>query len=152
MCCGLGIPQQSPRNRGFYIGCSEIRMGTGESALQSLIRSAARVYTAGPAIQDAQAACERLARNGIASTVCYWDVYADQPASVKHAYVEVLRASSEVASDCYLSIKAPALKFDIHLVSNVLSEAQRLNAIVHFDSMGPETTDRTFSVIEQARD
>jgi proline dehydrogenase len=125
-------------------------MGTGESALQSLIRRAARVYTAGPAIQDAQAACEKLARNGIASTVCYWDLYADQPVSVTQAYVEVLRASSKVASDCYLSVKAPALKFDIDLVSNVLAEARKLNAIVHFDSMGPETADRTFAVIEQA--
>jgi proline dehydrogenase len=125
-------------------------MGTGESPLQSLIRRAARVYSAGPAIQDAQAACERLARNGIASTVCYWDVYADQPGSVTHAYVEVLRASSQVASDCYLSIKAPALKFDFDLVRNVLAEARTLNAIVHFDSMGPETADRTFAVIEDA--
>jgi proline dehydrogenase len=126
-------------------------MGTAESALQSLIRRAARVYTAGPAIQDAQAACERLARNGIASTVCYWDVYADHPASVTHAYIKVLRASSEVTSDCYLSIKAPALKFDIDLVRNVLAEARKLNAIVHFDSMGPETADRTFALIEEAR-
>src|SRR5215813_9872141 len=92
MCCGLGISQQLPRNSGFHMGRSEIRMGTAESALQSLIRRAAKVYSAGPAIQDAQAACERLARNGIASTVCYWDVYADQPGSVTHAYVDVLRA------------------------------------------------------------
>jgi len=83
--------------------------------------------------------------------VCYWDVYADQPVSVTHAYVEVLRASSEVATDCYLSIKAPALKFDIDLIGNVLAEARSLNAIVHFDSMGPETADRTFAVIEEAR-
>jgi proline dehydrogenase len=78
-------------------------------------------------------------------------VYADQPVSVTQAYVEVLRATSKVASDCYLSIKAPALKFDIELVKSVLSEARALNALVHFDSMGPETADRTFSVIEQAR-
>jgi proline dehydrogenase len=71
--------------------------------------------------------------------------------SVTHAYVEVLRATSEVASDCYLSIKAPALKFDLDLVKTVLGEARRLNAIVHFDSMGPETADRTFSTIEEAR-
>ena len=125
-------------------------MGTAESALQSLIRRAARVYTAGPAIKDAQAACERLARNGIASTVCYWDVYADQPVSITQAYVDVLRATSAVASDCYLSIKAPALKFDMDLVKRVLAEARSLNAIVHFDAMGPETIDRTFSLIEQA--
>src|SRR5262249_11652273 len=141
----------SPRNSCFDMGRSEIWMGTAESALQSLIRRAARVYSAGPAIQDAQAACERLARNGIASTVCYWDVYADQSVSITQAYIGVLRATSEVASDCYLSIKAPALKFDIDQVEKVLAEARSLNAIVHFDSMGPETADRTFSLIERAR-
>ena len=58
---------------------------------------------------------------------------------------------SNSASDCYLSIKAPALKFDIELVKKVLLEAQRLNAIVHFDAMAPDTVDQTFTLIEQAR-
>jgi proline dehydrogenase len=125
-------------------------MGTAESALHSLIRRAASVYTAGPAIKDAQAVCERLGREGISNTVCYWDVYADQPASISQAYVRLLNTMTAATSDCYLSIKAPALGFNMHLVRKVLDEARRLNAIVHFDAMAPDTVDRTFSLIAEA--
>jgi proline dehydrogenase len=125
-------------------------MGKADSALQSLIRRAASVYTAGPAIEDAQAVCERLGRQGISNTVCYWDVYADQPLLISQAYVGALSRVSAATSDCYLSIKAPALQFDMELIRRVLEEAELLNAIVHFDAMGPETVDRTFALIAQA--
>src|SRR5204863_5359382 len=51
---------------------------------------------------------------------------------------------------CYLSVKAPALKFDFQLVKRVLEEARRLNAIVHFDAMAPDTVDRTFELIRES--
>src|SRR5215831_289158 len=127
-------------------------MGKSESALQALIRRAASVYTAGPAVEDAQAVCQKLAGEGIANAVCYWDVYSDQPRFVSHAYVGLLDTVSRATSDCYLSIKAPALKFDIELVKRVLNEASRLSAIVHFDAMAPETADRTLGLIDQARE
>ncbi|HEY2379865.1 MAG TPA: proline dehydrogenase [Terriglobia bacterium] len=124
-------------------------MGTAESALQSLIRRAAGAYTAGPATKDAQAVCERLARDGIANTVCYWDIYADQPTRICAAYANLLKTVSTATSDCYLSIKAPALRFDAGLVRKILGEAARLNAVVHFDAMGPDTVDRTFALISE---
>lgn len=124
-------------------------MGTAESAFQSLIRRAASAYTCGPSIENAQAVCERLARDGISNTVCYWDVYADQPALISGAYIGLLNTVSASTSDCYLSIKAPALKFDIDLVKKVAEEARRLNAIVHFDAMAADTVDRTFALIEK---
>jgi proline dehydrogenase len=126
-------------------------MGVAESAIHSLIRRAASAYTAGSTPQDAQAVCNRLAREGVASTVCYWDVYSDHPASISQAYVSLLGAMSKGSSDCYLSVKAPSLKFDIDLVKKVLDEATRLNAIVHFDALAPDTVDRTFSLIAEAR-
>lgn len=86
----------------------------------------------------------------MASTVCYWDVYADHPDLVLQAYRGLLGTISS-ASDCYLSIKAPALRFDLELVKDILQEAQRLNAIVHFDAMAPDTADRTFSLIAEVR-
>jgi proline dehydrogenase len=125
-------------------------MGKAESTLQSLIRRAASLYTAGPAVGDAQKVCQRLASEGISSTVCYWDVRADQPASILQAYIGLLNRMP--TADCYLSIKAPALNFNIDLVKKVLVEARRVNAIVHFDAMGPETVDRTFLLIEHAAD
>jgi proline dehydrogenase len=126
-------------------------MGTAESTIQSLIRRAASAYTAGPAIKDAQDVCQRLAHEGIASTVCYWDIYADQPRFVSQSYIDLLGVISGLKSDCYLSVKAPALKFDLDLLKGILDEAARINAIVHFDAMSPDTVDRTFALIEEAR-
>src|SRR5437762_1410625 len=130
----------------------EVWMGSTPSAISSLIRRAARAYTAGPAMDDARAVCDRLAHDGIASTVCYWDIYADHPDFISEAYVGLLGTMSKAGSDCYLSIKAPALKFDLELVKKVLSEAERLNAIVHFDAMAPETVEETFSLVAKARE
>jgi proline dehydrogenase len=127
-------------------------MGEANSPIQSLIRRAASAYTAGRALEDARTVCDRLARQGIASTVCYWDIYSDHPASISQAYVGTLRAmSSGHPTDCYLSIKAPALKFDIDVLKKVLEEARRLNAVVHFDAMAPDTVDRTFDFIARAQ-
>jgi proline dehydrogenase len=126
-------------------------MGAAESAIQSLIRRAARSYVAGPSIEDARSVCDKLEREGIASTVCYWDVYADHPNVISQAYVQLLGIARD-ASDCYLSVKAPALKFDIDLVKKVLTQAMRLDAIVHFDAMAPDTVDPTFALIADARE
>src|SRR5690348_14115044 len=86
------IPSQFSRSCNLGIGCGEVWMGVAESAIHSLIRRAAGAYTAGPTVQDAQAVCNKLAREGVASTVCYWDVYSDQPASISQAYVGLLGA------------------------------------------------------------
>jgi proline dehydrogenase len=126
-------------------------MGTSESPIQSLIRRAARSYVAGPSLEDARSVCERLEREGIASTVCYWDVFADHPHLVSQAYIRLLAGIAGSASDCYLSVKAPALKFNLDLVHKVLAEAMRLQAIVHFDAMAPDTVDPTFALITTVR-
>jgi proline dehydrogenase len=94
--------------------------------------------------------CDRLAREGIASTVCYWDAYSDQPAFVSQAYLELVGAMSTTNANCYLSVKAPALEFDPELVRKVLEEARRLDAIVHFDAMAPDTVDPTFDLIAES--
>jgi proline dehydrogenase len=121
------------------------------TAIQTLIRRAARAYTSGPTIEDAREVCDRLAREGVANTVCYWDIYAEQPDFVTQAYLGLLDTMSGNTSDCYLSVKAPALNFDIELVKKVLAEASRMSAIVHFDAMAPNTIDRTFDLIVNAR-
>jgi proline dehydrogenase len=118
----------------------------------TLVRGgAANADVASFSLEHARAVCDRLAREGIAGVVCYWDVYAYRPKTVSQASVGLLGALKDVPTDCYLSVKAPALKFDIQLLKRVLEEAQRLNAIVHFDALSPDTVDRTFELIYQAR-
>jgi len=122
-------------------------MGTADSTIHSWIRRSGNA--GGVALEEARAACERLAREGIASTVCYWDVYSD-PAFISQANMGVPRTLSNSTSDFYLSVKAHALKYDIALLKKLLEEARRLNAIVHFDATAPDTVDKTFDLIAQA--
>jgi proline dehydrogenase len=120
-------------------------------AVQFLIRRAGRIYTAGPAVEHAGAVCERLRVEGIATTICYWNNHVDTPRTVSEQYIRILDLIRETKPDCYLSIKAPALGFDMAVVRNILEQARRSNTTVHFDSMAPETVDRTFAMIDEAR-
>ena len=95
--------------------------------------------------------CQRLGARGISSTVCYWNAFLDSPARVLDSYLRILRVIKDLSHDCYLSIKAPALGFDAGLVKELMLEAQRASTAVHFDSMGPETIDRTFALIDTTR-
>jgi proline dehydrogenase len=116
-------------------------------AIRFLIRQAGRAYIAGPAVEDVRSVCDRLGTDGITTTVCYWDVSFESPRAVADSYLRLLKIIPELRSDCYLSIKAPALRFDIGLVKTILDEAACTNIRVHFDAMSPETVDRTFSLI-----
>jgi len=126
-------------------------MESAESTTRYLIRRAAAAYTAGPTVHHAQIVCERLVHQQLSTTVCYWNLPSDQPRYVAALYNQLLGLASLLQNDCYLSIKATALAFDADLLKTILGRAKSMGAAVHFDSMAPETVDRTFSLIEQAR-
>ncbi len=120
-------------------------------AIQFLIRRAGSAYTAGPAVEHARSVCDRLGVEGIATTVCYWNGCLDSPRTVSDSYLRVLDIIRNLASDCYLSVKAPAFGFHFDLLKQIVDEAARTNITVHFDSLAPETVDRTFALICEAR-
>jgi len=94
---------------------------------------------------------DKLSKGGVASTICYWDVYAEHPAVISKTKAGALRAMSNRPANCYFCVKAPLLNFDIEVVRKVLTEARRLKAVVHFDAVAPDTVDPTFDFIAQAR-
>lgn len=113
----------------------------------SLVRRAARAYVAGPKLADALQACSGYSRRGFASTMCFWNGPDERPREVARAYLGSLDALARESMDCHLSIKAPALGFDRELLSEILQRAGQSGILVHFDSLGPESADRTFSLI-----
>jgi proline dehydrogenase len=126
-------------------------MGTPTSPVRTLIRRAAAAYTAGPAAEDARAVCDRVARQCLATTVCYWNSSIDSPDFVAQCYIRLLRLISDVPTDSYLSMKAPALGFNLELLRKIIQEAQSKNTTLHFDAMAPDTVDMTLNLIDQAR-
>ena len=127
-------------------------MGTTTSAIQTLIGRAARAYSAGPLIEDARSACRWAARKNLSTAVCYWNKPQDPPGFVAQSYIGLLQFIAGLHNDSYLSIKAPAFDFDGELLGTIIENArQHGNTLVHFDAMAPETVDRTFALITQAR-
>jgi proline dehydrogenase len=119
--------------------------------LRFLLQRAGRAYTTGPEIENALVVCEEYAAQGIAGTICYWNSLLDSPACVLNAYLRIIQLIPRLQNDCYLSIKAPALKFEVDLLKEIVREAERANIAVHFDAMAPETVDRTLALIEKIR-
>jgi proline dehydrogenase len=122
-----------------------------ESKIRSLIRRAATAYSAGPSVSDTRCVCQDLAQAGMASTICYWNAGTEEPHCMSTLYSELLGVIWQLQTDCYLSIKAPAIDFDPRLLQKILARAWRTGAKVHFDAMGPEAADATFYLIETAR-
>jgi proline dehydrogenase len=113
-----------------------------------LARRAARAYVAGPALGDAIDACRRAAHAGLASTIGFWNGDGQEAREVAAAYLGALDALGRESLDCYLSVKASPLGFSRVLSTDIMERARQEGAGVHFDSLGPETVEATFDMIE----
>ncbi|MGA3040918.1 MAG: proline dehydrogenase [Bryobacteraceae bacterium] len=116
-----------------------------------LLRKAARSYVAGPELQDALRLAQTFAARGVGtSTLCFWDAEGEMPRRVADMYLATVRTIQSAHLDSYVSIKAPSLAFDRGLVAEIAESAAGAGIRVHFDSLGAETADRTFQLIEHA--
>jgi len=116
--------------------------------LVPLAEKAAHSYVAGPELEDALRVCRQFSENHIGSSVCYWNELEAHPRQVADNYVQAVDALASESLDCYISIKAPPLKFDSDLLTEIVDHSQARNVCVHFDSIREEDTDKTFSLID----
>jgi len=114
-----------------------------------LAARAARGYVAGPDLADALQTCRRLAQQGFAGTVCYWNGRDDSPRYIADEYLGVLAGLARERLNCSLSVKAPPLGFARHLFAEILEGAHQGGLVVHFDSLAPEACDDTFALIAE---
>jgi len=120
------------------------------AAWEAAAKHAGRAYIAGPELDDAMSACRRLLGQGFGGTICFWNLESDPPRRIVEAYISALAVLASQKMDCYLSIKLPALKYDVVLLNAVLEQAQHTHTLVHFDSLEHATADQTFSMIAMA--
>jgi proline dehydrogenase len=113
-----------------------------------VLRHAARAYVAGPEFEDASRVALGLQSKGFLVTIGYWNGDEDSPRQVADAYLQSLAAMEGHSFD-HLSIKLPALDYSYELLEEVMAAAQRLNVRIHFDSLGPETADRTYTTLDR---
>jgi proline dehydrogenase len=121
------------------------------SVLRPLIDRAARAYIAGTDLPSALRVSQELRAQGVASTLCFWDGPNDNPESVAGRYLDIVDALGRKEIDGYLSVKAPSLKYSRALFGQIADRARRQEVRIHFDALGPETVDPTFSLIRDLR-
>jgi proline dehydrogenase len=120
------------------------------SAWEAVAKHAGRAYIAGPELDDALNSCRRLLGQGFGCAISFWNIESDPPKRIVDAYTAALAVLVSEKMDCYLSIKLPALKYNVVLLDEVLEQARHTNTLVHFDSLEHETANRTFSMIARA--
>lgn len=119
------------------------------NAVRWLTGRAAKAYAA-PTLEDARRICAGLEQGGSGATLAYWNGDSDTVEEVTRGTLRVLDLLAEMPGPAYLSIKLPAMRFDLPSVETVLRAAARSERLVHFDSHGPEDADRMFAIIERS--
>lgn len=108
-----------------------------------LANRAARRYVAGPGPAHALDRSLALSRNGVASTIGYWNGGGEPPRRVVESYLTTANLVAAARLDCYLSLKAPALGFDERLARAVAERCRQHGIGLHFDALGPDVAART---------
>lgn len=111
------------------------------------IAAVSRDRVAGEHVEDALAVATILRKRGYEVTLAYWNHDDESPAAVVSQYMAALDAIDAIGGRAYLSVKAPSFAFDPRLYDELLTRAEGLGVPVHFDSLGADVADRTFSLI-----
>ncbi|GAA0544935.1 proline dehydrogenase [Rhizomicrobium palustre] len=114
--------------------------------LMPLIKKAAAPYAGGETITDALAVATRLAHEGHATTLGFWD--AGEEADILAPYRAAITALRDVPFESYISLKPPALRFSPELAHTLAREVAPAGLRLHSDSHGVEVADRSNAFTE----
>ena len=122
------------------------------SILSKLTDRAARSYVAGTELSDAIAFAWTLKRDGMSSTIAYWNDRGEDPMHVCAAYLSAIDGAADAGTNTYVSIKAPALSMSQSFTDVVATRCRDRNIGLHLDSMSLEHQAPTFDLIERLAD
>jgi proline dehydrogenase len=88
-------------------------------------------------------------RDGMSSTIAYWNDVGEDPQAVGAAYLEAIDGVADARARTYVSIKAPALSMSEVLVDAVGARCRERGVGLHFDSLAADRQAPTFVLIER---
>jgi CelD/BcsL family acetyltransferase involved in cellulose biosynthesis len=150
-----------------------------KACVMPLLNRAARHYIAGDTLEDALRVKQRLAAQGLAATIGFWDDENVSGRAVADQYLAGLEAMGADGPESYLSIKLPALRMSADLLHEVakravghsdrndchserseqspaapqtcVAQTDNVGRRIHFDAMAPDSVDRTWQMIDELR-
>lgn len=117
---------------------------------RAVLKRAGQAYLAGPAPSDAVLVADGVHVRGHRATLSYWNAPEDPPAHINAQTATVVRAAGERAAWADVAVKAPAMKFDADLVTDLAEESRDRGVRLWFDSHAPAFTDQTLDLAETA--
>lgn len=122
------------------------------ASILPVLKYAARPYVGGDTIDDASCVAHRLAREGSASTLGFWDTAEHGGRQVADSYLAAIDRLAAENLDSYVSIKLPALRFDSTLTLELAAAAATRRIRLHCDSHGPDVVDRSNAMLDSMLD
>lgn len=116
------------------------------AVLTPIAQQAARVYTAGPKLQDALRVRDRFLQSGGMTTIGYFNWAKDSPREIANLNLAAIRALT--GSRDYVSIKLSTIHYGSELLEELIRAATDCGVRLHMDSLQPETVDPTWTVVE----
>ncbi len=120
--------------------------GAASAVLLPVVQRFASDQISGNTVDDAMAVARRLATPGTASILGFWDTADYSGREVVDIYLATIERLSGSSLDSYVSLKAPALRFDLGAAREIAAAAQASNVCCHFDSHGPEAVDASHAM------
>jgi proline dehydrogenase len=117
--------------------------------VRAVARRAAGRYVVGPELEHAMAACRQLAGQGFATTICAWNEERSAPGDNAGHCLRGIDAVATEGLDCYVALKALDVGFAPPLIDWIAASARHRDVGLHFDSMGPDSADETFSILRR---
>jgi proline dehydrogenase len=116
---------------------------------RKIVERAAGAYVAGPELSDAIDYAQSVERDGMSSTIAYWNSVGEDPRNVYAAYESAIDAAADAGTRTYVSIKAPALAMSAAFTDALGTRCRDRGIGLHFDSLALEHQAKTFSLIER---
>lgn len=111
----------------------------------------ALAYSAGPAPEDALRTASALRAMGYPVTLGYMNADNEDPRTIARACTAAVEGIAAKGLGGYVSIKAPALRFDRHLIAGIVRAGKAHDMRIHFDSLSADDVDLTFSLIQDMK-
>jgi proline dehydrogenase len=123
--------------------------GGDSTWLDSVRRRRAAAYHAGPRLDDAVAACRRLAAGSIPVAVGYSAAPGQSARAAADVHLGAFEALVAADLDGYVSVKLSELAFDPALLGELDAAAARTQRRLHLDALAPDTVDLTWRLLER---
>ncbi len=120
-----------------------------ERVFDKVVQRLALAYSAGPSPGDASRTAESLSTIGYSGILGYMNAENEDPRIVARNSMGALDTIHAGGLDCYLSIKAPPLRFDRGLVRGIVTSGREKGIRIHFDGMAADDVDRTFALTQE---